>query len=176
MRKVVLTLAVVVAMMSCEQPLDCHCETVTDAQTEVKTTKDEMSKGFGSPTILSGDGTEANPYIVSLSGMNNNIKIDAKGDNSPHQYWKTTGDVNLNGRKLILRHVQLVITGNLNGGGTVKIKDNTRVCVKNNIQNNPNITVHETSELLQNSSCESSLGVDDYEHFTCPRGQEMVCE
>ncbi len=170
MKKVVLTLAAV-AMMSCEQPLDCHCETVTDVKT-----KNVMSKGFGSLTILSGEGTEADPYMVSLSGLSSNIEIDALGDDSINQYWKTTGDVNLNGRKLTLRHVQLAITGNLNGGGTLEVQDYTRVCVKRNIQNNPTIAVHETSELLQKSSCSSSLGVIDYEHFTCPRGQEMVCE
>ena len=175
MKKVVVTLSVI-AMMSCEQPLDCHCETVTDAQTEVKTTKGGMSKGLGSPNILSGDGTEANPYMVSLSGLSSNIEIDALGDDSINQYWKTKGDVNLNGRKLTLRHVQLAVTGNLNGGGTLEIQDHTRVCVKRNIQNNPTINIHDTSELLQKSSCDSSLGVIDYEHFVCPKGQVMVCE
>ena len=56
----------------------------------------------------------------------------------------TYQDVNLNGYTLTLRNVNLVVTGNLNGGGEIKNCGNpnqisSTVCVQGAIQNNPNL-------------------------------------
>ena len=169
MKKIIIVLIAIIAM-SCAKQEDCKCEVVTDVQV-----KGMMSKG-SPPTIISGDGTEGDPYITDLSGMSKDIKIDAKGEHYPHQFWKTIGDVNLNGYKLEVHHIQLAITGNLNGSGELKIKAHTRVCVAGSIQNNPKIKIDKGAELLENTDCSSTLGVDDVEYNICPKGQEMICD
>ncbi len=169
MKKVIIVLVAIISI-SCSKQKDCKCEVVTDVQV-----KGMMEKG-SPPTIISGSGTEVDPYITDLSGMNKDIKIDAKGEHYPHQFWKTIGDVNLNGYKLEVHHIQLAITGNLNGGGELKIKAHTRVCVAGNIQNNPEIKIDKGAELLENTDCSSTLGIDDIEYKVCPNGQVMVCE
>ena len=169
MKKVIIVLVAIISI-SCSKQKDCKCEVVTDVQV-----KGMMEKG-SPPTIISGSGTEVDPYITDLSGMNKDIKIDAKGEHYPHQFWKTIGDVNLNGYKLEVHHIQLAITGNLNGGGELKIKAHTRVCIAGSIQNNPEIKIDKGAELLENTDCSSTLGIDDIEYKVCPNGQVMVCE
>lgn len=54
------------------------------------------------------------------------------------------GDLNLNGRTLTLRNVNLIVTGNLNGGGKILNDCNNNpstYCVRGAIQNNPTISV-----------------------------------
>lgn len=56
----------------------------------------------------------------------------------------TYQDVNLNGYTLTLRNVNLVVRGNLNGGGEIKNCGNpsqisSTVCVQGSIQNSPNL-------------------------------------
>lgn len=54
------------------------------------------------------------------------------------------GDLNLNGRTLTLRNVNLIVTGNLNGGGRILNDCNNNpstYCVRGAIQNNPTISV-----------------------------------
>lgn len=61
------------------------------------------------------------------------------------------GDLNLNGKTLTLKNVNLIVTGNLNGGGKIKNDCNNNVstfCVKGAIQNNPN-----TEEVIRNYDC-----------------------
>lgn len=53
------------------------------------------------------------------------------------------GDLNLNGRTLTLKNVNLIVTGNLNGGGEILngCKNNpSTYCVRGAIQNNPTIS------------------------------------
>lgn len=47
------------------------------------------------------------------------------------------GDLNLNGKTLNLRNVNLIILNNLNGGGTITYCGNSTLCVRGRIQNNP---------------------------------------
>lgn len=54
------------------------------------------------------------------------------------------GDLNLNGRTLTLRNVNLIVTGNLNGGGRILNDCNNNpstYCVRGAVQNNPTISV-----------------------------------
>ncbi|MBE9575184.1 T9SS sorting signal type C domain-containing protein [Flavobacterium proteolyticum] len=52
------------------------------------------------------------------------------------------GDLNLNGRTLELRNVNLIVYGNLNGSGSIiTCSTNSTYCVRGAIQNNPTISV-----------------------------------
>lgn len=52
------------------------------------------------------------------------------------------GDLNLNGKTLELRNVELIVYGNLNGGGTITTcSSNSTYCVRGAIQNNPTLSV-----------------------------------
>lgn len=54
------------------------------------------------------------------------------------------GDLNLNGKTLTLKNVNLIVTGNLNGGGKILNDCNNNpstYCVKGAVQNNPTISV-----------------------------------
>lgn len=52
------------------------------------------------------------------------------------------GDLNLNGRTLELRNVNLIVYGNLNGGGSIiTCTNNSTYCVRGAVQNNPTISV-----------------------------------
>jgi len=61
------------------------------------------------------------------------------------------GDLNLNGYTLNLRNVNLTVTGNLNGGGTISHCGNSTLCVRGAVQNNPN---------LNDLSC--TLSIEEY--------------
>lgn len=51
------------------------------------------------------------------------------------------GDLNLNGKTLELRNVELIVYGNLNGGGTITTcSSNSTYCVRGAIQNNPTLS------------------------------------
>ena len=59
----------------------------------------------------------------------------------------TTGDLNLNGFTLTIKNIQLTVTGNLNGGGTVKTQGaHGSICVIT-VQNNP--TYHKLIKSVQ---------------------------
>ena len=60
-----------------------------------------------------------------------------------------TGDLNLSGRTLELRNVNLIILGNLNGSGTISsCTNNSTLCIRGVIQNNPILNV------TQNTNCQ----------------------
>lgn len=64
------------------------------------------------------------------------------GNNGSIQTIIINGDLNLNGRTLNLRNIELIVYGNLNGGGRIdKCSDNSSLCVRGAIQNSPNINV-----------------------------------
>jgi hypothetical protein len=59
------------------------------------------------------------------------------------------GDLNLNGRTLELRNVNLIVLGNLNGSGTISsCTNNSTLCIRGVIQNNPTLNV------TQNTNCQ----------------------
>lgn len=58
--------------------------------------------------------------------------------NGPTQTIIINGDLNLNGGFLSLNNVELIVYGNLNGGGTIySCSDQSTYCVRGAIQNNP---------------------------------------
>ncbi|RAK20121.1 hypothetical protein B0I03_10810 [Flavobacterium aquaticum] len=64
------------------------------------------------------------------------------------------GDLNLNGRILNLRNVNLIVYGNLNGGGSITTcTANSTYCVRGAIQNNPNISVTRNYDCTPPPSC-----------------------
>lgn len=83
----------------------------------------------------------ANSQNLSLTG---NMSLGQNcGQGQPTQTF-TYQDVNLNGYTLELRNVNLQITNNLNGAGSIVSCGNpnqtsSSVCISGNIQNNPNI-------------------------------------
>jgi hypothetical protein len=162
MRKTI-ALAGIILFLACAETQDCRCEPIEEAQK-----KGVMSKGSATP--LSGTGTEGDPYLISLSGMTGQVNIEP----SSYEYWETTGDLNLNGNTIEVANIQLFVNGYLNGGGTVNASSST-ICIKNAIQNNPTIEL-DNSVVNENTNNCSSLGVDDYEHYSCPEGQTMICE
>ncbi len=79
--------------------------------------------------------------IISLSGMSGDLELNPS--HATNFVITTRGDVNLNGHTLTLNNVQLNITGNLNGGGTLITQGNKGAyCLINGgrIQNNPNLS------------------------------------
>lgn len=77
---------------------------------------------------------------INLSGITQNMSIgqDCSSSQTPEQY-RTTGDMNLNGKTVQLRNTYLEVTGNLNGSGSIAFCGNSSLCVRGVIQNNPNI-------------------------------------
>ena len=60
-----------------------------------------------------------------------------------------TGDLNLSGRTLELRNVNLIVLGNLNGSGTISsCTNNSTLCIRGVVQNNPTLNV------TQNTNCQ----------------------
>ena len=117
----------------------------------------KKNKGGGDLEILGGSGEESDPYIIDLSGMTDNIKIDAGGAHQVNEWYETISDVNLNGKKLDIHHISLVVNGNLNGNGKLKVKNHTELCVTGVIQNNVNQEVHnEVFLFTQGQECSSS--------------------
>jgi len=79
--------------------------------------------------------------VIDLSGLTSDVTLNPSDATS--FVITTTGDVNLNGFTLTVKNVQLNISGNLNGGGTLKTQGaNGAYCLVNggSIQNNPNLS------------------------------------
>lgn len=82
-------------------------------------------------------------FILSQS---NSLTADATWGpgncGNPHTQTITiNGDLNLNGHNLTLQNVNLIVNGNLNGGGKILNSCKSTICVKGSIQNNPTINV-----------------------------------
>lgn len=114
---------VFILVASCEKDVQCEDGLVTYKKVDVQ---------YASIFSLSSEST------VNLSGMAGDVKLTPADATDGVIY--STSDVNLNGKKLTLKNVTLVVTGNLNGGGTVVTKGNGVICVEGNIQNNPNLS------------------------------------
>ncbi|MFY8098225.1 MAG: hypothetical protein ACOVMH_10450 [Flavobacterium sp.] len=66
------------------------------------------------------------------------------------------GDLNLNGRTLTLKNVNLIVNGNLNGGGSIDngcSNNPSTYCVRGNIQNNPSISVTRNFDCTPQPPC-----------------------
>lgn len=88
--------------------------------------------------------TSAMTFGQSVSLTQNTSYGDNCGQNRPVTTITINGDINLNGFTLTLRNVNLIVTGNLNGGGSIVNCGNpniitSSVCVNGAIQNNPNL-------------------------------------
>jgi len=153
MKKILLllVLAISTTFTSCQKD-DCQQEAQVQFISLSRTTQADV-------TVLSGTGVESDPFIIDLSGMTENIKIDEHGPHGVNAYYQTTGDTNLNGFKLDVHHLQLNITGNLNGGGTLKVKNHTIVCVAGAVQNNPTLDIHNEGIFNPGQDCSSTLSV-----------------
>jgi hypothetical protein len=91
---------------------------------------------------------------IDLGGMTSDLSL-TPSDALNHQL-NTTGDLNLNGFTLTIKNIQLTVTGNLNGGGTVKTQGaHGSICVIGAVQNNPNLS-------QANQNC-TTLSNNDYD-------------
>lgn len=119
----VFAVLVLILVASCEKDVQCEDGLVTYKRVDVQ---------YASFFNFSGEST------INLGGMTGDVKLTQADATDGVIY--STGDVNLNGNKLTLKNVTLVVTGNLNGGGIVATKGNGVVCVEGNIQNNPDLS------------------------------------
>lgn len=100
--------------------------------------------------------------VIDLSGITGTVTLGSNCSNSQTpQEFVTTGDLNLNGFTLKLRNANLIVTGNLNGGGSIiGCGSSSNICVTGNIQNNPqlnsNITLNCNSLSTDNFKLNSS--------------------
>jgi hypothetical protein len=121
---ITLTAIIVASISSCEKPVNCKEGLVTYSKVVIHTAS---FFNFN------------NESLVTLSGMNKDVKLTPSDATEGVIY--TTGDVNLNGYKLTLNNVTLVVRGNLNGGGTVVTNGaKGSICVNGNTQNNPDMS------------------------------------
>ena len=99
---------------------------------------------------------------IDLSGMTGDLSLTSS-DALNHQL-NTTGDLNLNGFTLTIKNIQLTVTGNLNGGGTVKTQGSKgAICVIGAVQNNPDLSqANQSCSTLSNGSNDgwNSIGED----------------
>lgn len=137
---ITLTFLILLSVTSCDKGRVCADGIVT--YKEVVTMKASI---FSFST--NGNAT------VDLGGMTGDVKITPADAKDGVVY--STGDVNLNGHKLTLKNVTLIVTGNLNGGGSVATKGEGALCVEGNIQNNPDLS-------KANQDC-STLSNDDFD-------------
>ena len=161
MKKLLFLLIICLSTVSCIEDDSCRRKAIVTEYvptvTSTSKTMPTLANRGGDVTILSGTGTEADPYIIDLSGMTDNIKIDAGGPHQVNEWYETVGDVNLNGWKLDIHHISLVVNGNINGDGKLKIKNHTELCVTGTIQNNVEEEVHnEVFLFTQGQSCSDS--------------------
>jgi hypothetical protein len=139
---ITLTAIIIASISSCEKPVNCKEGLVT------------YSKVVTHTASFFSFNDES---LVTLSGMNKDVKLTPSDATEGVIY--TTGDVNLNGYKLTLSNVTLVVRGNLNGGGTVVTNGNNgSICVNGNTQNNPDVSE-------ANVGC-ATLSSDEVDTFT----------
>lgn len=94
---------------------------------------------------------------INLGGVTSDVKLTPADATDGIIY--STGDVNLNGYKLTLDNVVLIVRGNLNGGGAVVTRGaNGAICVNGATQNNPDLS-------KANVSC-PTLSDDSVDSFT----------
>lgn len=89
--------------------------------------------------------------VVSVNSFAQSISLTASmsigsncGNNESQNEYIINGDLNLNGFTLTLRNIDLVVKGNINGGGSIDFcgnpnKPSSSVCVSGSIQNNVNL-------------------------------------
>lgn len=120
---IVFSILVLFSTASCEKDVQCEDGLVAYKRVDVQ---------YASFFSFSSEST------IDLSGMTGGVKLTPTNATDGVVY--STGDVNLNGYKLTLKNVTLVVAGNLNGGGTVATRGNGVLCVEGNIQNNPDLS------------------------------------
>lgn len=76
---------------------------------------------------------------VNLSGLTQNTTLGSSCTGNIESF-KTTGDLNLNGKTLHLNNSKLEVVGNINGPGTITYCGTSVLCNRQNIQNNPTIS------------------------------------
>jgi len=114
---------VLILVTSCEKDVQCEDGLVTYQKVDVQ---------YASFFSFSSEST------INLGGMNGDVKLTPA--NAADGVIYSTGDVNLNGNKLTLKNITLIVTGNLNGGGTVVTRGSGALCVEGNVQNNPDLS------------------------------------
>ena len=95
-------------------------------------------------------------FFAQSVSLTNNVTWGNNCGNGNTQTIIINGDLNLNGRTLYLKNVNLIVTGNLNGGGIIlnDCKNNpSTYCVRGAIQNNPNISVTRNYDCTPPPSC-----------------------
>ena len=142
---ITLTILILLSVTSCDKDRVCADGIVT--YKEVVTMKASVFS-FSSKA----DAT------IDLGGMTGDVSLNPSDANGGVVY--STGDVNLNGYTLTVKNVTLVVTGNLNGGGSVVTKADGVICVEGSVQNSPDLT-----EATQECSTLSNDGVDTIERL-----------
>lgn len=121
---ITLVVLIMLSVASCKKPSVCE---------EGLVTYEEVNVEYASIVTFSSRST------INLSGMTKDVKLTPADATDGVIY--TTGDLNLNGYKLTLNNVKLIVVGNLNGGGTVVTRGaNGAICVEGNTQNNPDLS------------------------------------
>lgn len=121
---ITLVVLIMLSIASCKKPVNCQDGLVTYERV-VQSTASFFSFN--------------NESTITLSGMTRDIKLTPSDATDGVIY--SNGDVNLNGHKLTLKNITLVVRGNLNGGGTVVTRGaNSSICVNGNTQNNPDLS------------------------------------
>lgn len=124
LQSITLVILIILSAASCKKPSVCN---------EGLVTYEEVKIEYASIVTFNTRST------INLGGMTKDVKLTPADATDGVIY--TTGDLNLNGYKLTLNNVKLIVVGNLNGGGTVVTRGaKGGLCVRGNTQNNPDLS------------------------------------